>query len=537
MPEAACNAGGEVRARRWRLGLARAMLLAGLMLAGGVGLCLGQAQKQAPSLRSAPRSTSQSTLVKGKVGGQPLNGSAVVLPDIGVQAFSAAGVERDAGRTDGTGGFALKIPAEDPVYKLIVWDVFNRWWGREISDLHNDGKPSDLGAIVLRPQSDVLSSTQKQEQSSVAGWLTKHSPLAAALLQVRLGVFDKKGESGKVRIQGGGPLALNWLQTLWEQGYEPSRSSFAQIHYEVLHNGETVQRVNAGTLDFGATTAAPTDAELAGGKSRLVKIPVALGGVCVVYHSDRLRPGLRFTGGLLAKIYLGTIRRWNDAEIATINPDVELPDLPITVIYSKEARATSVVFSRYLSAAYPEWKGQSPAKKAMPQLVEVERSPNGGGPDDIDVLIANASSKTEGSIAYVDSTNGLGSRQVNWQLSVARIQNSLGNYVAPSTSSIVAAVAGVKGTAGLREAMAKPASPEAYPMASAYWMVVPVLPEEPKKTLVLLDYINFSLGLNQDREQMFGYVPLPPALVTGVSRELNGIAAELLGKVSGPHLR
>ena len=491
--------------------------LVGFVLALGAGVCAGQGQNQ----------------IRGKVGGEALNQSAFALPDIGVQAFNAAGMERDAGRTDGAGGFVLKVPAADPVYRLIVWDEFNRWWGREISDLHNDAKHRDLGMIVLRPQTDGLSKEQKQEESSVLNWLLKHNPLSAALMEMHLGHFDRNGEGNVPGLEGGGAKGSDALQQLWESRYEPSSRAYSKFNYRVLRGADTVPAVSAGKLDFGATDAAPTDAELAASKTKLYKIPVALGGACVVYHSNKLPKELRFTGGLLAKIYLGKVRSWNDAEVAAINPDIALPNLPITVIYSREARAASGVFSRYLSATFPDWREHVPSPETPPLRLEVRP---GGENGDMEEEIARKTSATDGAIAYVDSRYGLGSRAGRFELSQGRVLNRAGSYIAPTPDSITASVLEAKGLADLRDSMAKPKSPEAYPMASAFWMVVPVLPEEPKKTFVLLDYINFSLKKGQDSEVASGYVALPPALVTAVNRELNAIAAGLLERVRRPRI-
>lgn len=487
-----------------------------------VVLAVGHCAAQAPSA------------IRGKVGGQPINQGVAALPDIGVQAFNAAGVERDAGRTDGAGNFVLKVPAADPVYRLIVWDEFNRWWGREISDLHNDAKHRDLGVIVLRPQTDALSREQKQEESSVLGWLTKHNPLTAALMELHLGHFDKKGETGELRIQGGGAKGSDALQRLWESRYRQYGGTHAEISYQVLRGADTVPSVSAGKLDFGVTDSAPPDVQMAAeSKNRLNKIPVALGGACVVYHSSKLPKGLRFTGGLLAKMYLGKVRSWNDAEMAAINPDVSLPNLPITVIYSRAARAASGVFSRYLSATNPEWKEHGTSPETPPLRLEVRP---GGENGDMEEEIARRAGETDGAIAYVDSRYGLGSLAGRFELSQGRILNRSGSYAVPTASSITASVLEAKGSADLRDSMAKPSSPEGYPLASAFWMVVPVLPEESKKTFVLLDYINFSLKKKQDSEVESGYVPLPPALVAAVSREINAITAGLLERVRRPHI-
>ena len=141
--------------------------------------------------------------IKGSVEGQPLNQAATPLEGIRLQALNSAGVERDACQSGHSGGFLLKLPSEDSLYRLIAWDEFNRWWGREISQLHNDGKHNDLGSIMLRPQTSGLSdAAERREQATIIGWVWKHNLLSAAMMELHLGAFDRPAQPSPVPSAG-----------------------------------------------------------------------------------------------------------------------------------------------------------------------------------------------------------------------------------------------------------------------------------------------------------------------------------------------
>jgi phosphate transport system substrate-binding protein len=465
-----------------------------------------------PCLASGPNQ------VKGSVEGQPLNQSAKALPGIRLQALNSAGVERDACQSDGSGSFILNLPSEDVLYRLIVWDEYNRWWGRDISDLHNDPRHNDLGSITLRPQTaSNLSESERREQGSVISWLKKHNPLSAALMEFHLGAFDQPGQTPNVQVAGSGSANATPLQSAWAADYQQQHPNVS-IAYQAVGSGGGIRQVTTGNIDYSSTDIAFTDAELSDSKYRLRQMPIALGATVVIY-SDKLPANLRFSGPVLARIYLGEIKTWNDKELAAINPGKDLPNLPIAPIHRADGGGSTAVLTRYLTATSSLWREVEGSSPQIAWKAGIGAKGNEG--------VSTTVHATEGAIGYVDFAFA----EIN-HLRSASIQNASERFVSASPKSISAVAIGVGPKLDLRDSLKKSLSPEAYPMSSATWMAVATNPPDPRKTLVLLDYINLSLAQTRSKEQELGYVPLPPSLESEVKRELNEIAAELLQKAT-----
>jgi phosphate transport system substrate-binding protein len=244
------------------------------------------------------------------------------------------------------------------------------------------------------------------------------------------------------------------------------------------------------------------------------QLPVALGATVIVY-SEKLPTGLRFNGLVLAKIYMGEIKTWNDKDIAAINPGKELPNWQITPVHRSDGSASTAIFTNYLSQNSPEWKeavGTAPAV----QWKEGAAAKGSEG-------IAGVVRSTDGAIGYLEFAFA----EAN-HLRPAAVQNSSENFILPSTDSISVA-ANIDPTSDLRTTLRAPRSPEAYPMASASWILIPLDTENPRRSLILLDYVNSSfLDDNKSKVQTLGYIPLPPSLEASTRRQLNDVAAAIL---------
>lgn len=453
--------------------------------------------------------------IKGSVEGQPLNQAATPLEGIRLQVFNAADVERDACQSDHSGGFLLKLSPEDSLYRLIVWDEFNRWWGREISRLHNDGKRNDLGSIMLRPQTSGLSDPEKREQTTIIGWLRKHNPLSAAMMELHLGAFDRPGQPSQVQVAGAGSTNSFPLQAAWSADYQGQHPDVS-FNFQAIGSGGGIRQLAAGTTDFGSIDAALTDAQLSGTKHRLKQLPIALGGTVMVY-SQKLPSDLRLSGPVLAKIYLGEIKTWNDKELSAINPGKELPNLPITPIHRADSSGTTLVLTNYLSDASPLWREVEGASSQVAWKAGMAAK----GDEGISGMIRNV----EGAIGYVDFVFAASNN-----LRMAAIENASERFILASPDSITAVALGAGSEVELNDSLKRPLHPGAYPMSSATWMLIPITPGDPKKALILLDYVNFSLEQAKSKERKLGYVPLPPPLAADTRRELNKIAASILEK-------
>src|SRR4051812_11895645 len=156
------------------------------------------------------------------------------------------------------------------------------------------------------------------------------------------------------QINGAGATFPNPIYSKWFSEYNKLHAN-VEINYQPLGSGAGIRQVSAQTVFFGATDGPMTNDQLLAAPGRLMHVPTVLGAVVPVYNLPGLKAELRFTGEVLANIYLGKITKWNDAAIAKVNAGVNLPAVDITVVHRSDASGTSYIFVDYLAKISPEW--------------------------------------------------------------------------------------------------------------------------------------------------------------------------------------
>ena len=197
------------------------------------------------------------------------------------------------------------------------------------------------------------------------------------------------------------------------------------VHYSAVGSSAGIAAFTAQHADFGASDVPMTATEQAaahGGAS--VQVPVELGAEVVVYHLPGL-PRLHLTGPVIARIFLGQITNWHDPAITSLNPGVDIPSEPITVVHRSDGSGTTYIFSNYLSAVSPAWASKVGTGKSLHWPTGTGAKGNPG--------VANAVAHIPFSIGYIERTYSKGPI-----LAYAAIRNRAGNYVIPSTASIAA---------------------------------------------------------------------------------------------------
>jgi phosphate transport system substrate-binding protein len=466
---------------------------------------------------SSPLSSSPgANEIKGSVQGRDLNKAAIPLEKIQLQALNPSGIERDRKRSDKSGAFLLTVPLEDTLFRLIAWDDSNVWWGRDIPSIPNDGKHNDLKPpIVLRPQTSHLSDAEKGEQMSIIAWLKKHNPLSAAMMELHLGYFDRPGQPAQVELAGVGSANSLPLQAAWSADYE-SQHKDVSVSFQATASGGGIRQITSGTTDFSATDTTLTEAQLFESKNQVKQVPIALGATVLTY-SDKLPADLRLSGPVLAKIYMGEIKTWNDKAVSVLNPNKDLPNLAIIPIHRADSSASTIVLTNYLSDTSFRWR----EVQSSSSHIDWKTGTQAKGDEGISAMVRN----TDGAIGYVDFAFAEGNH-----LRTAALENEARQFVLASVDSISAVACEINSETDLGAILRKPRCPEAYPMSSATWMLIPTSSKDPKKVLTLLDYVNFSLGQANSKAKELGYVPLPPSLEAATKRELNNIAATTLNQ-------
>jgi phosphate transport system substrate-binding protein len=274
------------------------------------------------------------------------------------------------------------------------------------------------------------------------------------------------------------------------------------VNYQGIGSGDGIAQFTAGTVDFGATDAAMKDEEIAAAKKKgdPVHVPTVFGAITVSYNVSGAPKGLKLDGPTVANMFLGKITSWNDPAIAKQNPGVKLPSAKVTVCHRSDESGTTKLFTTFLQDYSSEWKSKVGSDKTV-------KWPTGTGAKGNDGVAACVK-QTQGAVGYVEQAYAL---QNNF--TTADVKNKSGKYVAPSLGSTSAAGAGLKIPADLRfDAINSPA-PDAYPIASATFIIVykDMCKAGVKKANAerVKAFLDFGMTSGQKIAPQLQYAPLP----------------------------
>jgi phosphate transport system substrate-binding protein len=283
-----------------------------------------------------------------------------------------------------------------------------------------------------------------------------------------------------------------------------------RFNYQSIGSGGGIQQFTAGTVDFGATDAPMSDAELAKVPDA-VHIPTVLGAVVVTYNAPFT--GLKLTPAVLADIFLGKITKWSDPAIAKINPDIKFPDVAITVVRRSDGSGTTYVFTDYLTKISAEWKEKAGTGKSVSWPVGL----GGKGNEGVTGLIK----QTPGSIGYVE----LAYANQN-KLPVTALQNRDGNFVLPTLESTSAAAAGVVLPPDFRVSVTDPSGKNAYPIASFTYLLVHKDAKDKAKGDAMVKFLWWAVHAGQAMAIPLDYAPLPKPVVANVEKTIQGLLVQ-----------
>jgi phosphate transport system substrate-binding protein len=279
------------------------------------------------------------------------------------------------------------------------------------------------------------------------------------------------------------------------------------VNYQGIGSGGGVAQFTAGTVDFGATDSAMTDDEVkaASKKGEPVHVPSVFGAVTVSYNLSGVQKGLKLDGATVANIFLGKVKKWNDAAIAGQNSGVKLPDQNVTVCHRSDESGTTKLFTTFLAAYSPAWKNG-------PGVAKTVKWPTGTGAKGNDGVAACVK-QNQGAVGYVEQAFAL---QNNF--TTADLKNKSGKYIAPSLGSTSAAGEGIKVPADLRFSAIDSPNPGAYPIASATFLLVYQDQCKAGKTKEaaqrVKNWLDYAEGDGQKVAPELQYAPLPDALHT-----------------------
>lgn len=323
-------------------------------------------------------------------------------------------------------------------------------------------------------------------------------PLAALLAACNNNAGNQATNAG-AQITGAGSTFVYPVLSAWAADYQ--KQGGASINYQSIGSGGGISQVKAGTVDFGATDQPLASDELA--KSDLAQFPVVIGGIVAVVNIPGLEAGkLKLTGPLLADIYAGKVKTWNDPVITKLNPGVTLPGANIAVVHRSDGSGTTFNFTHYLSQISPTWKGGPGEGKTVNWPTGVGGKGNEG--------VAGYVKQIPNSIGYVEYAYVIQNK-----MTYAQLQNSAGTFVSPSADSFSAAAesADWKNAKDFNLVMTNAPGANAYPITATTFVLMPKQPKDKAKSDAALAFFKNALEKGQDQARKLDYVPLPAPLV------------------------
>jgi len=283
------------------------------------------------------------------------------------------------------------------------------------------------------------------------------------------------------------------------------------INYQSVGSGQGIKSFIDGLTDFGASDAAMSDADIASVKEGgVVLLPMTAGSIVLSYNLPGVTGSVQLPREVYPAIFLGEIKKWNDPKIAAANPDLKLPDLPITVAYRADGSGTTYNFTNHLAAISPDFK----AKVGGGKLVKFPVGVGGKGNEGVAALIK----QTPGTIGYVEYGYA---QQI--KLPMATLQNQAGKFVAPTPDSGSMALGQVELPENLRAFVTDPSGDGSYPIVTFTWWLCHTQYTKPGVTDAIKALAAWCLTDGQKLAPDLGYLPLPATVVAKVQAAVSQI--------------
>jgi phosphate transport system substrate-binding protein len=314
----------------------------------------------------------------------------------------------------------------------------------------------------------------------------------------------------QTKLNGAGATFPNPIYSKWFNEYHKQHSD-VEINYQSIGSGGGIRQVLAGTVDFGASDGPMTDEQLKESKVPILHIPTVLGAVVPIYNLPSVSGELKFTPDVLADIFLGNIKKWNDPRLAKANPGVKLPGSDIIVVHRSDGSGTSYIFTDYLSKVSSAWKDKVGKNTSVNWPVGLGAKGNEG--------VSGMVRQTEGSIGYVELIYALQNK-----IAFGTVQNAAGQFVKASLESVTAAAASVKEMPDdFRVSITNAPGKTAYPISSFTWLLVPTQWSDSGKRQAFVNFLNWMLTQGEPMVTSLNYAPLPKNVAQKIQTRMKEI--------------
>jgi phosphate transport system substrate-binding protein len=305
----------------------------------------------------------------------------------------------------------------------------------------------------------------------------------------------------KIQINGAGATFPLPMYSKWFSEYNKLHPDI-EINYQSVGSGAGIQQVSKQTVFFGATDGPMTPDQMTAAPGKILHFPTVLGAVVPVYNIPNVKTELKFTGPLLADIFLGKITKWNDPAIVKLNAGVQLPATDITVAHRADGSGTTYIWVDYLSKVSAEWK----SKVGVNTSVKWPAGVGGRGNEGVSSLVA----QTPGAIGYVELIYALQTK-----ISYGSVQNMAGEFTKASVQSVTAAAAAAakQMPADFRVSITNAPGAGVYPISSFTWILMYESSKDTARAKVMVDFMKWALTDGQKFAPELGYAPLPADVI------------------------
>ncbi|KKK67948.1 hypothetical protein LCGC14_2948970, partial [marine sediment metagenome] len=311
---------------------------------------------------------------------------------------------------------------------------------------------------------------------------------------------DMDGSGKVVKINGAGSTFVFPIMSKWTALYDDVESK-VRVNYQSIGSGGGIRQVIAGTVDFGATDGPMTDEQLDEAKKPIVHIPIVMGAVVPTYNL-KVKKQLRFSGDVLADIFLGKIKKWNNPRLKKINPGVALPDKEIVIVHRADGSGTTYIWVDYLSKVSSRWRQKVGVSTSVNWPVGLGGKGNEG--------VAGQVKRIPGALGYVELTYALQNK-----MAFGKVRNFAGKFVGASPASVSEAGAGDVDAlpSDLRVSITNAPGDKAYPISGFVWLIAFADQASEKDGKSLVNFVWWILGEGQKVAEPLDYAPLPNEVV------------------------
>jgi phosphate transport system substrate-binding protein len=315
-------------------------------------------------------------------------------------------------------------------------------------------------------------------------------------------------------ITGAGSTFAAPIYSKWADAYH--KAGGGQVNYQGIGSSGGIKQIESKTVDFAGSDAPLKDDELE--KAGLFQFPTVVGGVVPAVNLPGIKAGeLILSGDLLAKIYLGQIKKWNDPAIAKLNPGIKLPDTDIAVVRRADGSGTSFIWTNYLSKVSPEWK----SKVGEGTTVNWPTGTGGKGNDGVAAFVQ----RIPGAIGYVEWAYVKENHMV-----YTGMTNESGAVVQPNTDTFKAAAAGADWKKSFYQILTNEPGKNAWPVVGATFVLLHTAQDKPAQGTETLKFFNWAFQNGEGAADDLNYISLPKSVVSEIESQWKAKVKDASGK-------